>query len=133
MQTDARTMTFSGLTNRAAGPAASAASAPAKAQASAGLSLFLPILLLALAFVAWLAFQAMQQVSERQQLTQTQASLEPQEQAATTLRASLDALAVATAGLAAQGNPNARVIVEELRKRGVTINPAAAAPPTTPP
>jgi uncharacterized protein HemX len=133
MQTDARTMTFSGLTNRAAGPAASAASAPAKAQASAGLSLFLPILLLALAFVAWLAFQAMQQVSERQQLTQTQASLEPQEQAATKLRASLDALAVATAGLAAQGNPNARVIVEELRKRGVTINPAAAAPPTTPP
>ena len=133
MQTDARTMTFSGLTNRAAGPAASAASAPAKAQASAGLSLFLPVLLLALAFVAWLAFQAMQQVSERQQLTQTQASLEPQEQAATKLRASLDALAVATAGLAAQGNPNARVIVEELRKRGVTINPAAAAPPTTPP
>ncbi len=133
MQSEARTMTFSGLTNRAAGPAASAASAPAKAQASAGLSLFLPILLLTLAFVAWLAFQAMQQVSERQQLTQAQASLEPQEQAATKLRASLDALVVATAGLAAQGNPNARVIVEELRKRGVTINPAAAAQPAAPP
>ncbi len=130
MQTEARTMTFSGLTNRAAGPAASA---PAKAQASAGVSLFLPILLLALSFVAWLAFQAMQQVSERQQLMQAQTNLEPQEQAATKLRASLDALAVATAGLAAQGNPNARVIVEELRKRGVTINPAAAAQPTAPP
>ena len=136
MQTDARTMTFSGLTNRAAGPAASAASAasaPAKAQASAGVSLFLPILLLALAFVAWLAFQAMQQVSERQQLVQAQTNLEPQEQAATKLRTSLDALALATAGLAAQGNPNARVIVEELRKRGVTINPAAAAQPAAPP
>lgn len=128
MQTEARTMTFSGLTNRAADPAASVASVPATAPMSAGISLFLPMLLLALSFVAWLAFQAMQQVSERKQLMQAQTNLEPQEQAATKLRASLDALAVATAGLAAQGNPNARVIVEELRKRGVTINPAAARP-----
>ncbi|MBC7732867.1 MAG: hypothetical protein H7306_13355 [Bacteriovorax sp.] len=133
MQTEARTMTFSGLTNQAAGPAALAAStAPAAAQAQAGVSFFLPTLLLALAFVAWLAFQAMHQVSERQQLIQAQAHLEPQEQAATKLRASLDALAMATAGLAAQGNPNARVIVEELRKRGVTINPGAAAKPAAP-
>ena len=132
MQTESRTMTFSGLTNRAAGPAPSTASASTKAQAAVGVSLFLPVLLLALAFVAWLAFQAMQQVSERQQIMQAQTNLEPQEQAATKLRASLDALAVATAGLAAQGNPNARVIVEELRKRGVTINPPAAAKPATP-
>ncbi|MBC7727272.1 MAG: hypothetical protein H7242_06605 [Microbacteriaceae bacterium] len=130
MQTESRTMTFSGLTNRAAGSATSAASAPAHAQV--GVGLFLPILLLAVAFVAWLAFQAMQQVSERQQLVQAQAHLDSQEQAATKLRASLDALAVATAGLAAQGNPNARVIVEELRRRGVTINPAGAAKPAAP-
>jgi len=136
MQTESRTMTFSGLTNRAAGPAATvtsaASTATAAAKAQAGVSLFLPILLFAMAFVGWLAFQAMQQVSERQQLMQAQANLEPQEQAATKLRASLDALAVATAGLAAQGNPNARVIVEELRKRGVTINPAGAAKPAAP-
>lgn len=133
MQTEARTMTFSGLTNRADSPAATTAStAAAAAKAQAGVSLFLPILLLALAFVGWLGFQAMQQVSERQQLVQAQTHLEPQEQAATKLRASLDALAMATAGLAAQGNPNARVIVEELRKRGVTINPGAAAKPAAP-
>ena len=131
MQTEARTMTFSGLTNRADSPAATTASTAA-AKAQAGVSLFLPILLLALAFVGWLGFQAMQQVSERQQLVQAQTHLDPQEQAATKLRASLDALAMATAGLAAQGNPNARVIVEELRKRGVTINPGAAAKPAAP-
>ena len=90
---------------------------------------FVPTLLLALAFVAWLGFQATQQWMERQQLTLAQATLEPQEQAANKLRASLEAVATSTARLAAAGNVNARVIGEELRKRGVTINaPGASAP-----
>jgi hypothetical protein len=46
---------------------------------------------------------------------------------ATKLRGSLDAVATRTARLAGEGNANARVIVEELRKRGVTINPNDAA------
>ena len=92
-------------------------------------SSFIPTLLLGLAFVAWLGFQATQQLMERQQLTLAQATLEPQELAANKLRASLEAVATSTARLATAGNVNARVIVEELRKRGVTINaPAAAAP-----
>lgn len=99
----------------------------ARAAASAGI--FLPTLLLALAFVAWLTFQAVQQVAERQQIALAQANLEPQEQAATKLRASLELLATSTARLATAGNANARVVVEELRKRGVTINPAAASAP----
>ena len=90
---------------------------------------FIPTLLLALAFVAWLGFQAVQQWMERQQLTLAQANQEPQEQAANKLRASLEAVATSTARLAAAGNVNARVIVEELRKRGVTINPPGAAAP----
>jgi regulatory protein YycI of two-component signal transduction system YycFG len=98
-------------------------------KASATSSVFIPTLLMALAFVAWLAFQATQQLTERQQLAVAQTNLEPQEQAATKLRASLDAIAVATAKLAADGNANARAIVEELRKRGVTINADAASKP----
>ena len=94
---------------------------------AARISGFIPTLLLALAFVAWLGFQATQQWMERQQLSLVQANLEPQEQAATKVRASLEAVATSTARLAAAGNVNARVIVEELRKRGVTINPQAAA------
>jgi hypothetical protein len=86
------------------------------------------MLLLALALVAWLTFQAVQLVSERQQLEIAQANLEQQEQGATKLRASLDAVATSMAKLAAEGNANARVIVEELRKRGITINPAGSKP-----
>ena len=84
---------------------------------------FVPLLLLALAMVGWLAFQSMQLLREREQLTAIESSLQPQEQNAAKLRGSLDAVGTATAKLAAAGNANARVIVEELRRRGVTINP----------
>lgn len=89
-------------------------------------SVFLPSLLMAIAIVGWLAFQSIQHWSERQQLATIQVGLDMQEQSAIKLRASLDALASATAKLADSGNANARVIVEELRKRGVTINAGAA-------
>ena len=92
-------------------------------------SAFVPTLLLAVAFVGWLAFQTVQLVRERQQLGLASAGLEPQEQAATKLRSSLDAVATSTAKLATEGNANARVIVEQLRKRGVTINPNGGAKP----
>ena len=92
-------------------------------------SAFVPLLLMALALVGWLAFQGAQLLREQQQLAVAQTSLQPQEEAASKVRASLDAVATATAKLAADGNANARVIVEQLRKRGVTINPAAGAKP----
>jgi hypothetical protein len=90
---------------------------------------FVPALLIALALVLWLVFQTVQLATERQQLGVASADLEPQERSATELRASLDALATATAELAAGGNANARVVVEELRKRGITIHPARAGQP----
>ena len=89
----------------------------------------LPALLFALAFTGWLAFQTVQLVGERQALATARATLDPMTLNATKLRTALDALATATAKLAADGNANARVIVEELRKRGVTINPAGAQKP----
>ena len=95
----------------------------------AATNLFLPALLFALAFTGWLGFQTVQLVGERQQLAAARLNLDPLESNATKLRTALDALATATAKLATDGNANARVIVEELRKRGVTINPAAAQKP----
>jgi len=92
-------------------------------------SAFVPLLLLALAVVGWLAFQSAQLLREQRQLELAQSMLQPQEQNATKLRASLDAVATATAKLAAGGNASARVIVEVLRKRGVTINPPEATKP----
>ena len=101
--------------------------------AVAARSLFLPAALFALAISGWLAFQTVQLVGERQALGAARANLDPMELSATKLRTALDALATATAKLAAEGNANARVIVEELRKRGVTINPAGAQKPAQKP
>ena len=44
------------------------------------------------------------------------------------LRTELDTIARNTQQLADAGDPSARLIVEELRKRGITINPDASAP-----
>jgi len=92
-------------------------------------SAFVPILLIALSVTAWFGFQTLQLVREQQQLEAAKVSLAPQELAATKVRAALDQIATATAKLAAEGNTNARSIVEQLRSQGVTINsPAASAP-----
>ncbi len=92
-------------------------------------STFVPILLLALAVILSLAVQGVYLILERQQLAGASTSLVPQEQAAAKVRASLEALATSTAKLATAGNPNARAIVDQLRSRGVTINPPATAKP----
>ncbi len=82
---------------------------------------FLPTLLVALSLFSWLGFQCVQLGLEQRQLKLAQASLDSQHEAATKLRSALDALATSTAKLAAAGNANARGVVEELRKRGITI------------
>jgi hypothetical protein len=94
---------------------------PSDATQRRAFSPFLPLLLIALALLTWLAFQGVQLGLEQRQLRLAQASLDTQHEAATKLRAALNALATATAKLASDGNANARVVVEELRKRGVTI------------
>jgi len=88
---------------------------------------FVPLLLLATALLTWFGFQTYQLASERQQLIQLRAGLDVQVEAAGTVRASLDTVAGATANLAEGGNVNARILVAELRKRGITINPTAPA------
>jgi uncharacterized membrane protein len=90
-----------------------------------GNSIFLPALILLLALVGWFSFQAFQLFEERSALQESRFAQEQSVLTATKLRGSLDAMARETARLAQQGNPNARLLVEELRKRGVTINPDA--------
>ena len=96
-------------------------------------STFLPLLLAGLALLGWLGFQAQQQLAERQLLQTAYASQQQTVDSASKLRAALDVLSADTQRLADSGNPNARALVEELKKRGVTINsagtpPAGAAP-----
>lgn len=93
-----------------------------------GPGLFWPVLIVTGAFAAWTAFQTLQLLAER---TALEAGLTQQEtlvQNSTKLRQSLDAMATQTQRLADLGNPNAKLLVDELRKRGVTINANAPAP-----
>ncbi len=98
-----------------------------------GHNAFVPVLLLSLALSGWLGFQGWQLFNERQQLQQFAAGLEAPVNNANRLRASLDRLALATRQLASEGNPNARLLVDELQRRGVTINPERAAGALAPP
>jgi hypothetical protein len=89
---------------------------------------FVPLLILLVALLAWTGFQTVQLHGESGSLAALRASQEAQFQQAQKVRQTLDQLATQTQQLADAGNPNARIVVDELRKRGVTINrPADAA------
>lgn len=87
---------------------------------------FIPLFLLALSLALWFGFQAVQLMKERSAMAATIVAQEKIVQDAKKLRDALDTIARETALLADAGNQNAKLIVDELRKRGVTIN-------TTPP
>src|SRR5262245_45780821 len=90
---------------------------------------FVPVALLAVTLFLWVGFQTTQLITERQTLQTLWQGQEAQVQSSQKLRASLDAIASGTGKLAQQGNPSAKLIVDELKKRGVTINPNPAAAP----
>ena len=91
-----------------------------------GRGVFVPVLVLALAFVGWAGFQTLILMRESELLKGLQAGQEQSVQQSGKLRNGLDAMASETLKLADGGNANARLIVDELRKRGVTINPNTA-------
>lgn len=85
--------------------------------------------LLAIAVGTWLGFQTVQLLRERGVLQTARAAQEPTIEQAQKLRAQLDSIAKKTLELAQQGNSSAALIVEELARRGVTINPSSSTPP----
>lgn len=90
---------------------------------------FVPLLLVGIAVIAWFGLQNWLLLQDRDSLRSTHASQQQTVDNAARLRQSLDAVAADTQRLANAGNPNARLLVEELRRRGITINPTAAATP----
>lgn len=87
---------------------------------------FIPLLVLALAVAMWSGFQTMQLLKERDGMRANMAAQEKTVQDAKKLRDALDNVARETALLADKGNDNAKFVVDELRKRGITINPNPA-------
>jgi len=96
------------------------------------LSAFVPVLILGLVMLAWFGFQSSQLRAERAAMHDVITSQEKQVQDSKKLRDALDAVARGTAQLAAAGNPNAKLIVDELKRRGITISPEQPAATTTP-
>ncbi len=89
-----------------------------------GRSYFIPLLLIAIALVIWTGFQTTQLLRERKYLNAVLNDQTPTVEQSQKLRAQLDSIAKGVLQLANQGNSNAKIIVEELRKRGITINPS---------
>lgn len=100
----------------------------AAARAARPATAFWPLLLLALGGLVWMVFQMTVALNDRKALRDAHAQQQQTVDKSAQLRASLDALAADTQRMAEGGNPNARAVVEELRRRGVTINPAGNAP-----
>ena len=85
---------------------------------------FAPIaFIIVITLLAMVVFQTIQVNNERKILKNVKISQEGSIQESKKLRAQLDSIASKTARLAIQGNPNAKIIIEELRKRGITVNP----------
>lgn len=90
-------------------------------------SAFLPLLLMGAALLAWSAFQCYQLLKDHRGLEQVFAAQQPQVDRSAGMRASLSTLASDTQKLADAGDAGAQVIIGQLRKRGITIHPDAAA------
>jgi len=86
---------------------------------------FLPLALMIVTVLVWTGFEAVQLRTQRNVLNDAKANQQPLIEQAQRIRSQLDSIAGQTAKLAEKGNPNASLIVEELRKNGITINPSA--------
>ena len=93
---------------------------------------WLAVTFVTLAVVAWFAFQTYQLVRERSSLQSVKTAQEPTIEQAQKLRAQLDLISRKTLELAQRGNPGASLIVEQLARRGVTINPNPTPGPEAP-
>ena len=87
---------------------------------------FRAVLVLAFAVLLWTAYQTYALWSERENLLAAATQITVQVEAATKIRASVDSLAAGVKRLSEGGNANARVVVDELARRGITINPNSA-------
>ncbi len=81
------------------------------------------VALLTLAFVVWLSFQTFQQIRERGALQAVRTAQEAAIGHAQKVRGQFESITKGTLELAQQGNAGAALIIEELARRGVTINP----------
>ena len=90
----------------------------------------LALALVVISWCAWTIFQTVQLVRERNHLTELKANQESALQEASKVKTQIEAITLDTAKLAAAGNPGAKRIVAEFKRRGFKVNGASDPAPT---
>lgn len=77
------------------------------------------------ALLVWFGFQTFQLAGERSNLTAVKANQELPMQESHKVRAQFESLMKKTNELANQGNAGAKLVIDELKKRGMAVQPSA--------
>jgi hypothetical protein len=88
----------------------------------------LPLVLTMASLLVWFAFQTLQLVLDRNNLTAVKSNFDSAMQESQKMQSQLQSLISKAAELAQQGNPAAKAALEELEKRGFPIKSAAPQP-----
>ena len=97
--------------------------APTMPDASDTLSPFFPVLILALVLLGWFAFQAVQLRAERTVIGEAMANQDRQVEESRKLRDSFYAIFHGAEVLGDGGNANAKLVIDNLKKRGINVTP----------
>jgi hypothetical protein len=88
----------------------------------------LPLTILLVALVLWFGFQTLQLATERANLGEARGHQEAAMQESQKLRTQFESLISKTSELANKGHAGAKLVMDELQKRGMTAQPEAITP-----
>ena len=88
----------------------------------------LPLIILLIALLLWFGFQTLQLATERANLGEARGHQEAAMQEAQKLRTQFESLISKTSELANRGHAGAKLVMEELQKRGMAARPEAITP-----
>jgi hypothetical protein len=88
----------------------------------------LPLTILLIALVLWFSFQTLQLASERANLGEARGHQEAAMQEAQKLRTQFESLISKTSELANKGHAGAKLVMDELQKRGMAAQSEAVTP-----
>lgn len=87
------------------------------------LRLTVPFLIVLVSFVVYLGFQTYQLLQQRALIKTAHSNQNAPIAEANKVRHQLDSIAGKTAALAARGNANAKLVIDNLSRQGITISP----------
>ena len=92
----------------------------------------LPLTILLIALVLWFGFHTLQLASERANLSEASGHQEAAMQEAQKLRTQFESLVTKLSELANKGHAGAKLVMDELQKRGMAAQPEPLSPKTLP-